>query len=383
MSGPLSGIRVIEMAGIGPAPYACMLLADLGAEVIRIDRASGGGMGANPGDVTARGRQSIALDLKKPEAVDVVLQLLDNADVLIECFRPGVMEKLGLGPEVCAQRNPRLVYGRMTGWGQDGPLAKIAAHDLNYIAITGLLDSFGNANEAPPVPLNVIGDLGGGSMFLLLGILSALLERHQSGRGQVVDAAICDGAISLLSTIHGLKGIGFWENQREQNLLDGGAPYYRNYLCKDGRSVSVGAVEPHFYAQLLDKLELDFGATDYLNQMNKAAWPERRAAMAARFLEKTREEWCVIFAGSDACFAPVLDLDEAETYPHNQHRQNLVRRDGVLQSAPAPRFSRTPGELKHGPIAEGQDSRALLQQLGFDTSTIAELLANGAVKQAN
>lgn len=382
MSGPLNGIRVLEMAGIGPAPYACMLLADLGAEVIRIDRASGGGMGANPGDVTARGRKSIALDLKKTEAVDVVLRLIDDADVLIECFRPGVMEKLGLGPEICTQRNSRLVYGRMTGWGQDGPLAKTAAHDLNYIAITGVLDSFGNRCEAPPVPLNVIGDLGGGSMFLLLGVLSALLERQQSGRGQVVDAAICDGTISLLSTIHGLKGIGFWDGQREQNLLDGGAPFYRNYLCKDGRSVSVGAIEPHFYAQLLEKLDLDFGGADYLNQLDKSAWPRRRAAMATRFLEKTREEWCEVFAGSDACFAPVLDLDEAETYSHNQHRQNLVRRDGVLQSAPAPRFSRTPGELSNGPIAEGEDSRALLEGLGFDAAGISVLLATGAVKQA-
>ena len=356
MSGPLNGIRVLEMAGIGPAPYACMLLADLGAEVIRIDRASGGGMGANPGDVTARGRKSIALDLKKTEAVDVVLRLIDDADVLIECFRPGVMEKLGLGPEVCTQRNSRLVYGRMTGWGQDGPLAKTAAHDLNYIAITGVLDSFGNGGEAPPVPLNVIGDLGGGSMFLLLGVLSALLERQQSGRGQVVDAAICDGTISLLSTIHGLKGIGFWDGQREQNLLDGGAPFYRNYL--------------------------DFGGADYLNQLDKSAWPRRRAAMAKRFLEKTRDEWCDVFAGSDACFAPVLDLDEAETYSHNHHRQNLVRRDGVLQSAPAPRFSRTPGELSNGPIAEGEDSRALLEGLGFDAAGISALLATGAVKQA-
>ena len=383
MSGPLSGIRIIEMAGIGPAPYACMLLADLGAEVIRIDRVSGGGMGANPGDVTARGRKSIALDLKKPAAIDIVLQCLDDADVLIDCFRPGVMEKLGLGPEVCAVRNPRLVYGRMTGWGQDGPLAKTAGHDLNYIAITGVLDSFGNTGEAPPVPLNVIGDLGGGSMFLLLGILSALLERQRSGQGQVVDAAICDGTISLLSSIHGLKGIGFWDTQREQNLLDGGAPYYRNYLCKCGRSVSVGAIEPHFYGQLLDKLGLDFGPADYLNQMDKTAWPERRAAMAARFLEKTREQWCAVFAGSDACVAPVLDLDEAETYPHNQGRQNLVRRDGILQSAPAPRFSRTPGELTHGPIAEGRDSQALLQQLGFSAAAIAEVLAMGAVKQAD
>jgi alpha-methylacyl-CoA racemase len=381
MSGPLTGIRIIEMAGIGPVPYACMLLADLGAEVIRVDRVNGGGMGANPGDVTARGRKSIAVDLKNPAGVEVVLKLLEGADVLIECFRPGVMEKLGLGPVICSQRNPSLVYGRMTGWGQDGPLASTAGHDVNYIAITGILESFGNVGEAPPIPLNVIGDLGGGSMFLLLGVLAALLERQKSGLGQVIDAAICDGSISLLSTIHGLKGIGFWENQRQQNMLDGGAPYYRNYLCKDGRSVSVGAIEPHFYDQLLNKMELDFGATDFMNQMDKSAWPERRARMASRFLEKTRNEWCEIFSGSDACFAPVLDLDEAAEYPHNKYRNNLVLRDGVLQTAPAPRFSRTPGELTHGPIAEGADSTTLLSGLGFDAVKVAELLVSGAVKQ--
>ena len=271
MSGPLSGLRIIEMAGIGHAPYACMLLSDLGAEVIRIDRVSGGGLGAHPGDVTARGRKSIAVNLKSPEGVEVVLQLLDSADVLIECFRPGVMEKLGLGPDICAQRNPALVYGRMTGWGQDGPMAKQAGHDLNYIAITGLLDSFGAAGEAPPTPLNVIGDLGGGSMFLLLGVLAALLERKQSGFGQVVDAAICDGTVSLLSTIHGLKGIQYWDMEREQNVLDGGAPFYRSYLCKDGRSISVGAIEPHFYSQLLDILGLDFGGSDYLGSNGQGA----------------------------------------------------------------------------------------------------------------
>lgn len=383
MSGPLSGLRIIEMAGIGPAPYACMLLSDLGAEVIRIDRVSGGGLGAHPGDVTARGRKSIAVNLKSPEGVEVVLQLLESADVLIECFRPGVMEKLGLGPDICAQRNPALVYGRMTGWGQDGPMAKQAGHDLNYIAITGLLDSFGAAGEAPPTPLNVIGDLGGGSMFLLLGVLAALLERKQSGFGQVVDAAICDGTVSLLSTIHGLKGIQYWDMEREQNVLDGGAPFYRSYLCKDGRSISVGAIESHFYAQLLDILGLDFGGSDYLAQMDKAQWPARRAQMAARLLEKTRDEWAALFEGSDACVAPILDMDEAEHYAHNAVRKNLVRRDNVLQSAPAPRFSRTPGEIQHSPVAEGADTVSIMAGLGWDDDAITQFLNSGVIKQTD
>jgi alpha-methylacyl-CoA racemase len=383
MSGPLSGLRIIEMAGIGPAPYACMLLSDLGAEVIRIDRVSGGGLGAHPGDVTARGRKSIAVNLKSPEGVEVVLQLLESADVLIECFRPGVMEKLGLGPDICAQRNPALVYGRMTGWGQDGPMAKQAGHDLNYIAITGLLDSFGAAGEAPPTPLNVIGDLGGGSMFLLLGVLAALLERKQSGFGQVVDAAICDGTVSLLSTIYGLKGIQYWDTEREQNLLDGGAPFYRSYLCKDGRSISVGAIEPHFYSQLLDILGLDFGGSDYLAQMDKAQWPARRAQMAARILEKTRDEWAALFEGSDACVAPILDMDEAEHYAHNAVRKNLVRRDNVLQSAPAPRFSRTPGEIQHSPVAEGADTVSIMAGLGWDDDAITQFLNSGVIKQTD
>jgi alpha-methylacyl-CoA racemase len=383
MSGPLTGLRIIEMAGIGPAPYACMLLSDLGAEVIRVDRTSGGGLGAHPGDVTARGRKSIAVNLKSPEGVEVVLQLLESADVLIECFRPGVMEKLGLGPEICAKRNPALVYGRMTGWGQDGPMAKQAGHDLNYIAITGLLDSFGTAGEAPPTPLNVIGDLGGGSMFLLLGVLAALLERKQSGLGQVVDAAICDGTVSLLSTIHGLKGIQYWDTEREQNLLDGGAPFYRSYLCKDGRSISVGAIEPQFYTQLLTILDLDFGGSDYFAQMDKAQWPARRAQMAARILEKTRDEWAALFEGSDACVAPILDMDEAEHYAHNVVRKNLVRRDNVLQSAPAPRFSRTPGEIQHSPVAEGADTVSIMAGLGWNDDAIPQFLNSGVIKQAD
>jgi alpha-methylacyl-CoA racemase len=383
MSGPLTGLRVIEMAGIGPAPYACMLLSDLGAEVIRIDRTSGGGLGGHAGDVTARGRKSIAVDLKSADGVEVVLQLLESADVLIECFRPSVMEKLGLGPSVCAKRNPALVYGRMTGWGQDGPLAKQAGHDLNYIAITGLLDSFGSPGEAPPTPLNVIGDLGGGAMFLVFGVLAALLERKDSGVGQVVDAAICDGTLSLLSTIHGLKGIQYWDMQREQNMLDGGAPFYRSYLCKDGRSISVGAIEPQFYAQLLNILQLDFGGSDYFAQMDKAQWPVRRAQMAAKFLEKTRDEWAALFEATDACVAPVLDMDEAEHYPHNAIRKNLLRRDNVLQAAPAPRFSRTPGEIQHSPVAEGKDSVALLTSLGFNPERIDQLLSAAVIKQAD
>ncbi len=381
MSGPLRGVRVIEMAGIGPGPYACMLMADLGAEVIRVDR-TGGGMGGHPGDVTTRGRQSIAVNLKTDAGREVVLKLLDSADVLVEGFRPGVMEKLGLGPEVCLQRNPGLVYGRMTGWGQDGPLAKTAGHDINYIAISGMLGAMGEASSPPPTPLNVIGDLGGGSLFLVMGVLAALLERHTSGKGQVVDAAICDGAVSLLSTIHGLKGVGFWDEGRQNNILDGGAPFYQSYECQDGRYLSLGAIEPQFYGQLLEGLELDFGGTDYSVQLDKARWPEQTRQIAARIAEKTAAEWQEVFAGTDACVTVVVDMDEAAEHPHNVARANIVRREGVLQTAAAPRFSRTPGAVSSLPVAEGTHSRALLSELGYDEKAIADLLDGGAIAQS-
>ncbi|MBD2858405.1 CoA transferase [Spongiibacter sp. KMU-158] len=382
MSGPLAGIRVVEIAGIGPGPYACMLLADLGAEVIRIDR-PGSGLGGHPGDVTSRGRRSLALNLKSEDGRDVLIKLLATADVLVEGFRPGVMEKLGLGPDDCLQHNPRLVYGRMTGWGQKGPLAKTAGHDINYIGISGLLGAMGEPDRAPPVPLNVIGDLGGGSLFLIMGILAALLERQSSGAGQVVDAAICDGAASLLSTVHGLKGINFWGQERGSNVLDGGAPFYQNYRCRCGGYLSLGAIEPQFYAQLLSLLNLDFGGTDYSVQLDKARWPEQAAAIAARIAEKTQDEWLAIFDGSDACVTAVLSMDEAELHPHNQARQNLIRREGILQTGVAPRLSRTPGKIGHAPEAEGGRSREILREIGFNDARINGLVSSGAVYESS
>ena len=376
MSGPLDGVRVIEMAGIGPGPYACMLLSDLGAEVIRIDRSGAVGQ---PGDVSTRGRRSIALNLKSEDGLAIARTLIDSADMLVEGFRPGVMEKLGLGPDVCCESNEKLIYGRMTGWGQDGPLAKTAGHDINYIALSGMLATMGDADRPPPVPLNVAGDLGGGSLFLVMGLLAALHERSRSGEGQVVDAAICDGAVSLMTTIHGLKGIGFWDEQREQNMLDGGAPFYRNYECKDGRYISLGSIEPQFYALLLEKLEIDFGGTDYSVQLNKADWPRQREQIAARVKEKTQAQWCAIFDGSDACIAPVVSLDEAIAHPHNAERGNLIERDGIVQTAVAPRLSRTPGEIQGGPKVSGGQSRKLLRELGFDAAKIDALIASDAV----
>ncbi len=381
MAGPLTGIRVVEIAGIGPGPYACMLLADLGAEVIRIDR-QGQGMGGHPGDITSRGRKSLGLNLKTEQGRDIALRLLEIADVLVEGFRPGVMEKLGLGPEVCHERNPGLVFARMTGWGQDGPLAKIAGHDINYLGLSGLLGSMGEADRAPPVPLNVIGDLGGGSLFLIVGILAALLEKQQSGKGQVVDAAICDGAISLLSTVHGLKGIGFWEKNRGSNVLDGGAPFYQNYRCQCGDYLSLGAIEPQFYSLFLELAGLDFGGEGYEIQMDKRRWPEQAAAIAARIAEKPLTEWQRIFEGSDACVTPVLSMDAAAEHPHNRARQNILHREGVLQTAVAPRFSRTPGALGALPEPEGSRSCELLLQLGFNDAHIADLLESGVVFQS-
>lgn len=376
MSGPLAGLRVIEMAGIGPGPYACMLLSDLGAEVVRIDRSGAAGQ---PGDVSTRGRRSIALDLKSEQGLAIARQLIDGADMLIEGFRPGVMEKLGLGPQECCERNEGLIYGRMTGWGQDGPLAKTAGHDINYIALSGMLATLGDADRPPPVPLNVAGDLGGGSLFLVMGMLAALHERSRSGKGQVIDAAICDGAVSLMTTIHGLKGIGFWEEQREQNMLDGGAPFYRNYQCADGRYISFGAIEPQFYALLLDKLDIDFGGTDYSVQLNKADWPRQREVIAARVKEKTQAQWCEIFEGSDACVAPVVGLDEAIAHPHNAQRGNLLERDGIVQAAVAPRLSRTPGNIQGGPAVSGGQSRELLKELGYDEAAIEQFIGAAVV----
>lgn len=378
--GPLTGIRVIEMAAIGPVPVAGMLLSDLGAEVIRIDRTLGGSViGDNPADISARGRKSIAINLKHRDGVEAVLRLIERADVLMEGFRPGVMERNGLGPDVCLARNPRLVYGRMTGWGQNGPLAHAAGHDINYIAITGALAAIGRREGGPVPPLNLVGDYAGGSMYLILGVLSALLERNVSGKGQVIDVAITDGTISLLAFACSEMGFGRWSPVRQNNMLDGGAHYYDTYQCADGRWISVGAIEGQFYKLLLEKLGIPLAEAGLDAHFTPDRWPALKARIAAVFRTRTSDEWCQIMEGTDICFAPVLSLAEAPDHPHNRARGSFVVRDGITQPAPAPRFSRTPGAIQGPPVAVGQHTDEILQSLGFDAAAIARLRSDGAV----
>jgi alpha-methylacyl-CoA racemase len=380
MSGPLQGIRVVEMAAIGPVPFACMVLSDLGAEVIRVDRISGGmSLGADPADILNRGRKSIAVDLKHPDGVETTLQLIETADILVEGFRPGVMEKLGLGPDVCLKRHPRLVYGRGTGWGQDGPLSQAAGHDINYMAITGALDAIGRRDSGPVPPIN-LGDFAAGSMFLVAGVLSALLEARSSGKGQVVDAAIVDGLLCLLNPLLRLRAFGQWDGPRQSNLLDGGAPFYDTYECADGKWVAVGSIEPEFYALLAEKLGVDLGAAGYATHFDRSKWPPYKARVAAAFKTKSRDKWREIMEGTDVCFAPVLSFEEAPQHPHNVARGTLVVRGGVLQSMPAPRFSRTPGEIGGLPVAPGCHTEAILLALGLDAKAIESLKAGGAVR---
>ncbi|WP_091327232.1 CaiB/BaiF CoA transferase family protein [Geodermatophilus ruber] len=379
-TGPLAGIRVVELAGLGPAPYACMLLAELGADVIRVDRPGGGTQLVPPErEALHRSRPSVAVDLKLPAGRDVVLRLVDSADVLVEGLRPGVTDRLGLGPDTCLARNPRLVYARMTGWGQDGPLAARAGHDINYLGLTGALHAIGTADK-PVVPLNIGADFGGGSMFLLVGILAALLERGTSGQGQVVDAAMVDGASSLVTMIYGLLGAGLWQDRRAANLLDGGAPFYDTYACADGRHVAVGAIEPQFHAQLLAGLGID--PEEHGRQDDVARWPEQRKTIAGVFATRTRDEWAAAFEGTDACVTPVLGLTEAPAHPHLAARGTFTDRGGHPEPAPAPRFSRTPGAVRGGPRTPGQDTRAGLQAWGLPAEEIQELLDAGAVVQA-
>jgi alpha-methylacyl-CoA racemase len=356
-----------------------MLLAELGADVLRVERPGGGGLVPPAHDLLNRSRPSAAVDLRTPEGRDVVLRLVERADVLVEGLRPGVLERLGLGPEQCLARNPGLVYARMTGWGQDGPMAGAAGHDINYLGLTGALHAIGPADHPVP-PLNIGADFGGGSMFLVVGVLAALVERAVSGRGQVVDAAMVDGASSLVTMVHGLLGGGLWEDRREANLLDGGAPFYRTYACADGRHVAVGAIEPQFYAQLLEGL----GLTGVLpgGQHDTRSWPEHHRLLAERIATRTRDEWAAVFEGTDACLTPVLTLREAPAHPHLAARGTFVDRDGLVQPGPAPRFSRTPGAVRGGPRLPGQDTVDGLRAWGFGEDEVAALLASGSVAQA-
>jgi len=356
--GPLAGIKVAEFAGIGPGPFAGMLRADMGADVVRIDRHNA--KKADPGDVASRGKRSVALNLKDSADRETALKLCDKADMLIEGYRPGVMERLGLGPDVMLVRNPRLVYGRMTGWGQFGPLAQAAGHDLNYIALTGALASIGEAGRRPVPPLNLVGDFGGGTMYLIMGMLSALVERDRSGQGQVIDCAMTDGASSLMSLFYARRAKGLWNLERGTNLVDGGAHFYATYVCADSKYISIGAIEPQFYAELRRLAGLEDAAFDA--QHDQKQWPEFSKAFAAVFVRKTREEWCALLEGTDACFAPVLDLDEVQTHPHNLARETIVKVNGFVQPAPAPRFSRTPGAIQ-GPVpAIGADNKDVFRE---------------------
>ncbi len=339
MSGPLAGLKVVEMLGLGPAPFCAMVLADLGADVLRITRP---GVAPEPADVTGRSRRALALDLRQPSNAAAALSLISRADVLIEGFRPGVMERLGLGPEPCLERQPRLVYGRMTGWGQSGPLASAAGHDINYIAITGALHAIGRAGEPPVPPLNYIGDFGGGGMLLAVGVLAALHEARASGRGQVVDAAMTDGAALLSAFMYAHKAAGRWSNRRGENMLDGGAHFYDTYACADGKYVAIGAIEPQFYAELRERCGIEDSLFDA--QQDSACWPLLKVRLAELFRTRSRDEWCALLEGTDACFAPVLDWDEAPQHHHNRARETFIEAGGVVQPAPAPRFARTPAD---------------------------------------
>jgi alpha-methylacyl-CoA racemase len=377
--GPLHGVRILEIAGIGPGPFAAMMLADMGAEVLRLDRPGGGrGPAGVPANILDRGRRSVALDLKHPDAVELVLRLVEGADALTEGFRPGVMERLGLGPDVCLARNPRLVYGRMTGFGQDGPYASMAGHDINYIALAGVLEHIGRRGEAPVPPINLVGDFGGGGMLLAFGVVCALLEASRSGQGQVVDAAMVDGSAVLMAMMHGMRAMGFWTEERGTNIIDTGAHFYDVYETADGRYVSIGSIEPQFYAELLRLTGLD-GEPDLPAQMDRTAWPALKERMATIFRSKTRDEWCRIMEGTDVCFAPVLSMTEAPDHPHNRSRETFVEVDGVTQPAPAPRFSRTPPQISGPPRAPGSDTDEALSDWGVADDEIAKLRSVGAI----
>ncbi len=372
--GPLSGLKVVEFAGIGPGPFCGMLLSDLGADVVRIDRKGQGR--SSPADITSRGRRSIGLDLKNPAAIETCLKLMEGADAVFEGFRPGVMERLGLGPDVALKRNPKLVFGRMTGWGQFGPYANAAGHDMNYIAITGALHAIGTGDKPIP-PLNLVGDFGGGALYLAFGLLAGVLNARQTGQGQVIDCAMSDGAASLMAMFYGFKASGMWKEERRANLLDGGAHFYDTYQCADGKWISIGSIEPQFYALLLEKTGINDPA--FAAQMDRGSWNDLRGKLAHVIAQKTQAEWCEIMDATDVCFAPVLDLDAAPKHPHNVARQTFVELGGVVQPAPAPRFSATPGEIQGPPPAIGAHDREALADWGFSAAAIDELKAAGAL----
>ena len=374
--GPLAGIKVVEMAGIGPGPFCAMMLSDMGAEVIRVDRLAHKGSG-HRANVLNRGRRSIAVDLKNPDGVAAVQQLIDGADVVIEGFRPGVMERLGLGPDTCLARNPRLIFGRMTGWGQSGPLAPAAGHDINYISIGGALGAMGYSDRPPAPPLNLVGDFGGGAMYLLAGVLAALVERGTSGQGQVIDAAMTDGTASLLSPFYGMMAMGMWTKERMDNRLDGGAHYYGSYACSDGKFISIGSIEPQFDALRRELCEID--DPEFAKQNDKQHWASLRGKLEALFVTQTRDHWCALLEGTDVCFAPVLDLQEAPQHPHNLARQSFVEIDGVTQPAPAPRFSRTPTTVQAPAAMAGEHSEEILNDWGFAPDEILALQQSGAI----
>lgn len=381
--GPLSGVRIVEIAGIGPGPFAAMMLSDMGADVVRVDRAQAKVVEtfadvAPSKEVLNRGRRSVGIDLKHPDGVEAVLRLVEQADGLLEGFRPGVAERLGIGPEACLARNPRLVYGRMTGWGQEGPWAQAAGHDINYISLAGALAHFGRAGGKPTPPINLIGDFGGGGMLLAFGMVCALLEAGRSGKGQVVDAAMVDGAAVLMAMVWGFRAMGMWDEALGANLLDTGAPFYDTYETADGGFVSVGALEPQFYAELLARTGLD--QEDLPAQMDRENWPRLRERLTELFRTRTRDEWCEILGNTDACFAPILTMSEAAEHPHVKARATVVEEHGVAQPAPAPRFSRTPGAIQRPPAWPGQHTDEALTDWGFSAEELARLREAGAVR---
>ncbi len=374
--GPLKGLQIIEMAGIGPAPFCGMVLSDLGANVIRVDRVTSAGSVSRQ-EASNRGKKSIAVDLKTTKGIEVVLNLVEASDALFEGFRPGVMEKLGLGPDVCLQKNKKIVFGRMTGWGQEGPLAFAAGHDINYISLSGVLATIGRPGAPPVPPLNLIGDYGGGGMLLALGLVAALFETKSSGKGQVIDAAMVDGSALLMTMIYTMRGMGLWKDSLGSNFLDGGAHFYDTYECKDGKYISIASIEPKFYQLLREITPLEDSIFD--DQLSRESWPEQKKALKEIFQKKTQQEWCDLMEGTDICFAPVLNMAEAPEHPHNKARDTFIELEGIIQPAPAPRFSRTVPEVYPAPAYVGEHTEEVLKSIGMQDSDIEDLKASGEV----